>query len=388
MKRLLTLLLSITMLFTACTSTAKKWQEHYDLGMRYLSEGNYKEAIIAFNAAIEIDEKQVDAYIGLADAYIAQGDTEKAIEALEKGYRNTNDESINERIEKLKKKMEYGELLWSYITYEPWFDGEYAGNGKIVHEYYANDMYVEAVYDGYGIFWYENHYECEVDGNTVTIYFGGRLNMTQLYDENRNLVTCTEVSTDKSGDVEHVIYEYDTDGYIVKETHYNGDNSISKYEINSYYDNKKLKTWESALYDEDGLVSKLINEYNEKGIEIKEISLNEKYDSSNHTWVFEHDESGNRTIETIYNHTFDGAIKYYTVYRLDVNGNRISEEMYDKNNVLEYVVVREYDGEGEPSKDTRTDYNEDGSVEEIEITIWQNRKGTITRYNADGTVKN
>ena len=58
------------------------WQEQYDLGVKYLSEGNYEEAIIAFNAAIEIDPKRPEAYIGLADAYTAQGDLDKAAEIL------------------------------------------------------------------------------------------------------------------------------------------------------------------------------------------------------------------------------------------------------------------------------------------------------------------
>ena len=40
------------------------WQDYYDLGIRYLSEGNYQEAIIAFTAAIEIDPKLTDAYMG------------------------------------------------------------------------------------------------------------------------------------------------------------------------------------------------------------------------------------------------------------------------------------------------------------------------------------
>ena len=53
------LILSIS----ACGQTGPTWQEQYDLGIRYLSEGNYEEAIIAFTAAIEIDPKQVDAYL-------------------------------------------------------------------------------------------------------------------------------------------------------------------------------------------------------------------------------------------------------------------------------------------------------------------------------------
>ena len=54
----------------ACGQSAEAaWQEQYDLGVRYLSEGNYEEAIIAFTAAIDIDPKQPDAYLGLADVY-------------------------------------------------------------------------------------------------------------------------------------------------------------------------------------------------------------------------------------------------------------------------------------------------------------------------------
>ena len=46
------------------------WQEQYDLGVKYLSEGNYEEAIIAFTAAIEIDPKRPEGFIGRGDAYL------------------------------------------------------------------------------------------------------------------------------------------------------------------------------------------------------------------------------------------------------------------------------------------------------------------------------
>lgn len=61
------------------------WQEQYDLGVRYLSEGNYEEAIIAFTAAIDIDPKQPETYLGLANAYIGAGDQDAARKALEAG---------------------------------------------------------------------------------------------------------------------------------------------------------------------------------------------------------------------------------------------------------------------------------------------------------------
>lgn len=51
------------------TERPMTWQEQYDLGMRYLSEGNYEEAILVFTAAIEIDPRQAPAYVGRGDAY-------------------------------------------------------------------------------------------------------------------------------------------------------------------------------------------------------------------------------------------------------------------------------------------------------------------------------
>ena len=55
-KKFLVLILTLALL-TACGKKAPTWQEQYDLGIRYLSEGNYQEAILAFTAAISIDPK-------------------------------------------------------------------------------------------------------------------------------------------------------------------------------------------------------------------------------------------------------------------------------------------------------------------------------------------
>lgn len=69
------LVLMLVVVLTACgQSVEKQWQEQYDLGVRYLSEGNYEEAVIAFTAAIEIDPKWPEAFIGRGDAYIGAGE--------------------------------------------------------------------------------------------------------------------------------------------------------------------------------------------------------------------------------------------------------------------------------------------------------------------------
>lgn len=87
-KKWSSLLLGILLLFStaACGSKPLTWQEQYDLGVRYLSEGNYEEAIIAFTAAIEIDPKQAPAYVGRGDTYIGLGQTEENLVAAQADY--------------------------------------------------------------------------------------------------------------------------------------------------------------------------------------------------------------------------------------------------------------------------------------------------------------
>lgn len=71
MKRVVGAILIIAMLtpIFGCSSKGTQWQEQYDLGVRYLSEGNYEEAIIAFTAAIEIDENRAEAHFGRGQSY-------------------------------------------------------------------------------------------------------------------------------------------------------------------------------------------------------------------------------------------------------------------------------------------------------------------------------
>lgn len=87
---------------------ALDWQTQYDLGVRYLSEGNYQEAILAFEAAIEIDPKQETIYLKYAEAYTQQGDDASALRVLTRGFRETQSELLVREENKLKRKILQG----------------------------------------------------------------------------------------------------------------------------------------------------------------------------------------------------------------------------------------------------------------------------------------
>lgn len=126
MKRMVCLLLVCLLVLTACGTKAEPltWQEQYDLGVRYLSEGNYEEAILAFNAAIEIDPQKPEAYVKLSETYEMQGNRETAKSVLEQA------------VERL------GELDLLQEALEPYRNADVDLTGQWVHEQYPNPYYM------------------------------------------------------------------------------------------------------------------------------------------------------------------------------------------------------------------------------------------------------
>ena len=59
------------------------WQQQYDLGVKYLGQESYQEAVVAFEAAIAIDPNRPEAFIGRGDAYALSGDLPSALEDYE-----------------------------------------------------------------------------------------------------------------------------------------------------------------------------------------------------------------------------------------------------------------------------------------------------------------
>ena len=67
----------------------------------YLVENNYEQAIAEFEKAIELDPMNVEAYIGIAEAYEAIGNRDMAAQWLEKGFEATGDERLQEKLEEI-----------------------------------------------------------------------------------------------------------------------------------------------------------------------------------------------------------------------------------------------------------------------------------------------
>ena len=106
-------------------SAAERWQEQYDLGMKYLEEQNYEEAIVAFTGAIEIDPNQPDTYIALSDIYAVLDDIDNQRAILEQGIKATEDEDINLRLENLEgsQNSSEDESVYDYFQIQMASDG-------------------------------------------------------------------------------------------------------------------------------------------------------------------------------------------------------------------------------------------------------------------------
>lgn len=107
MKKIAFLISCIIMSFSliGCTKTVEQQTaEQLELGQKYLAEANYEEAVIAFSKIIELDPRNLDAYVYLAETYDQKGSTKKAIEALEAGYLVSPEAKVEEPLVDLYTK--------------------------------------------------------------------------------------------------------------------------------------------------------------------------------------------------------------------------------------------------------------------------------------------
>ena len=92
---------AVTAILFIPKSDANSITEMLSTAQKYLVEADYERAIAEFNKIIELDPMNTEAYLGLAEAYEKNGQHDKAIETLEKGYEATGDARIKSMLELL-----------------------------------------------------------------------------------------------------------------------------------------------------------------------------------------------------------------------------------------------------------------------------------------------
>ena len=337
MRRLPALLLTLGLLLSACGGQGS-WQEQYDLGVRYLSEGNYEEAILAFTAAIEIDPNRAEAYVGRGDAYVASGETEdnlaaaladyeaalerdetlaaawlgvadiyirqgdydRALEVLREGQEKTGgDQSIEDKI----TEMERGSIKDS------------AGNVRRMNSY-----------DGDGtLVWYHLYtYDSQGRQASVTSYDAqgtqtGHVDHT--YNEAGDQVVSHYYRT-ATGEVGRLEYEYDSSGRVSKEFHYSLSGELDSYSIREYDSDDHLVREEE--YDTEGeMTGYETRSYNAQGQLIR-LDSYEKMDTGG---------------------TFE--LFYYQTWEYDSDGRRIAYRQFNPDGTLDWEEIPQYDDSGE-----------------------------------------
>lgn len=357
-------------ILTACgMSKEARWQEQYDLGMQYLTDGNYEEAIVAFAAAIEIEPNQAlayigrgdayigsgetdenltaaladyqqaieldagnaDAYLGMADAYIRRGEFGQAEEILRTGFNATGDERLQDKIE----EIESGQIFDSY------------GN-----------MRMESVYDESGALLWYHVYSYAAHGPEMSVI---------AYDGNGNEIGRAEIVTDERGNIIQDWnvsyqdgrlginrYEYDDAGNAVRIDSYNPDGELDEITLREYDADGRVIREDRGLSEED-MSTHVEYEYDGQGNVIREA---ESYDGgSTLETVYEYDGAGNPTYLAQYHG--EGELSWYRTLEYDDMGNVTLVTDYDENGNMTSQTSMEYDAEGNLINETETRYDMD-----------------------------
>lgn len=295
----------------SCSQSAEaSWQEQYDLGVRYLAEGNYEEAIIAFTAAIEIDPKRAEAYVGHGDAYIGSGETEDNLAAAQADYEKAIEIDASNAEAYLGLADVYirkGEFDKAYEVLKASLE-KCDGNQSIADKIAEIESGIYA--DSSNHIRRSNSYDLDGTLDRYTLYeydFLGRQNYWENYGRSYNEES-GEFGPMKLDDYCEV--DFDEQNRPVQYRFYAADGTAAEHDT-CVYDENGLKAGQYRYNSDDSLYCYFLFYYNDEGLEIKYEGYWADGTMFNY-WIKEYDEFGNLTKEICYNP--DGTTDGYTTY--------------------------------------------------------------------------
>ncbi len=256
-------ILTCALLLTSC-GRQSTWQEQYDLGIRYLSEGNYEEAIIAFTAAIEIDGSKAEIYDQLSCAYQELGEFDKAIAILEEGYEATGNGMLLESLEFLRSHFLEDTYKRPYLTQQV----VYLSDGTMLAQ-------TTVTYDQGGYISEKTEKTIKPDHNSYITHIS-----TWVYDSERSTWVCWNDIAELDGEPVPDDYPY-----------------------------QREKGLDNCALDYESVVANVLGWPGKEGGSPERVYRSEVYDPNESEWYYaeyEYDDDGNPTLISSYRE--DGSL--------------------------------------------------------------------------------
>ena len=255
-------------------------------------------SLAACGAAIEIDPKRSEAYLGAAEAYIAADDIDAAIAILEKGYAATNNDTLKKRLDEIKSGT-FSDY-WGRTRRESHYDG----NSVLTcwYDYEYNDPEDNRRLTGitsYGPDGEEiQHLERKFNEQGKCVYglfshndHGEMIGATYTYDdEGRRVKFVTDLN-------DTTTFSYDADGKQIRTDHYDPNGASTGYKTFEYGDGYQRDN----LYNAEGVLTHYEIHY---------------YNQQNQRVRYEHYDA-------------DGTLTSYSTEEYDDNGKLIAWNHYD-----------------------------------------------------------
>lgn len=299
--KIVCVLLALAVLAGCGGKAAAKWQEQYDLGVKYVSEGNYKEAIIALQLAIEIDPKQVQPYLELADIYVQQAQPYHAVLVLQQAAETLpQEEEIRSALEQMRQDTGIDSVMREERDDGGW---------QITARQDGVGIVWRVQFDAEGVAYEVTHSEYDADGNRIHVWHWAPAEV---------LVIETEYDPARPDWNRSTRYDYD-----------NETGALTGWQIVEQVSvNERFQDVYREMYDADGTMQ--------------------------YYWTYTYDENGFDDVFVRYYP--DGSVDMTFVHECDAEGGWLTRSVYDSQGRLN--TLEEYYEDGW----TQTFYDDNGQV--------------------------